>query len=117
MAATLKSLWLIGVAALALSACQPTSRSAASFKAIDITGADYARELNLPDAHGAGRTLLDFKGKVTVVFFGFTQCPDVCPTTLLELAKVKKALPRHAAPSPESEPQFGRHATRHVQRR
>ena len=92
MAATLKSLWLIGVAALALSACQPTSRSAASFKAIDITGADYARELNLPDAHGAGRTLLDFKGKVTVVFFGFTQCPDVCPTTLLELAKVKKAL-------------------------
>jgi protein SCO1/2 len=62
------------------------------FKAIDITGADYARELNLPDAHGKARTLADFKGKVVVVFFGYTQCPDVCPTTMLELAAVKKAL-------------------------
>lgn len=63
-----------------------------TFKGVDITGADYARELNLPDADGKPRTLADFKGKVTVVFFGYTQCPDVCPTTLLELAQVKKAL-------------------------
>lgn len=62
------------------------------FKGIDITGADYARELALPDADGKPRTLADFKGKVTVVFFGYTQCPDVCPTTLLELAAVRKAL-------------------------
>lgn len=66
--------------------------AAAAFKGIDITGADYARELSLPDADGRQRTLAEFKGKVVVVFFGFTQCPDVCPTTLLELAEVKKRL-------------------------
>jgi protein SCO1/2 len=66
--------------------------SAEPFKAIDITGADYARELNLSDTEGKPRSLADFKGKLVVVFFGFTQCPDVCPTTMLELASVKKAL-------------------------
>lgn len=64
----------------------------ASFNSIDITGADYARELNLPDADGKPRTLADFKGKVTFVFFGFTQCPDVCPTAMVEIAAIKKAL-------------------------
>jgi protein SCO1 len=64
----------------------------AAFKAVDITGADYAKELDLPDADGRRRKLADFKGKVTVVFFGYTQCPDVCPTTLVELAQVRKAL-------------------------
>jgi protein SCO1 len=63
-----------------------------SFKGIDITGADYARELQMTDGDGRQRNLAEFKGKVVVVFFGFTQCPDVCPTTLLELASVKKAL-------------------------
>lgn len=63
-----------------------------SFKGIDITGAPYAQRLELPDTAGQPRSLADFKGKVTVVFFGFTQCPDVCPTTLLELAQAKKAL-------------------------
>ena len=62
------------------------------FKAIDITGADYARELELPDTDGKMRRLTEFKGKLTVVFFGFTHCPDVCPTTLMELAAVRKAL-------------------------
>jgi protein SCO1/2 len=66
--------------------------SGGSFKSIDITGADYARELNLPDADGRPRSLAEFQGKVTVVFFGFTQCPDVCPTTMAELATIKKAL-------------------------
>jgi len=81
-------------AALALAGCdRPGSAPAAeSFQAIDITGAEYARELSLTDADGRRRTLGDFKGKVTVVFFGYTQCPDVCPTTMLELAQVKKAL-------------------------
>ena len=66
--------------------------SKASFKGVDITGADYAKELNLPDADGKMRTLGDFKGKVTVIFFGYTQCPDVCPTTLAELAAARKLL-------------------------
>jgi len=64
----------------------------AAFKGVDITGADYAHELDLPDVDGRRRHLADFKGKITVVFFGYTQCPDVCPTTMLELAQVKKEL-------------------------
>jgi protein SCO1 len=63
-----------------------------SFKAIDITGAEYAQGLELSDPEGRRRTLAEFKGKVVVVFFGFTHCPDVCPTTLVELAAVKKQL-------------------------
>lgn len=78
------------VVALALTACDRFG--SAAFKAIDITGADYARELTLPDIEGRQRTLAEFKGKVVVVFFGFTHCPDVCPTTLVELAAVKRAL-------------------------
>lgn len=62
------------------------------FKGVDITGAEYGRKLDLPDADGQPRSLADFKGKVTVVFFGYTQCPDVCPATMVELAQVKKAL-------------------------
>ncbi len=81
-----------GLAAWALAGCERGTPAAPSFKAVDITGADYARDFNLPDVDGRRRTLADFKGRVTVVFFGFTQCPDVCPTTLLELATVKKAL-------------------------
>lgn len=64
----------------------------APFKGIDITGATYARELHLTDMNGQPRTLADFKGKVLVVFFGYVQCPDVCPTTLAELAAVKQQL-------------------------
>ena len=78
-------------AVLPLMGCDKLSDPSA-FKAIDITGADYAQGLDLPDADGKRRTLADFKGKVTLVFFGYTQCPDVCPTTMLELAEVKKTL-------------------------
>lgn len=66
--------------------------AAKGFHSIDITGADYGRALSLPDQNGKVRTLADFKGKVTVVFFGFTQCPDVCPTTMAELAQIKQSL-------------------------
>ena len=82
---------LLALPLLGLSACDREG-SAASFKAVDITGADYASGFDLTDADGQRRRLTDFAGKVTVVFFGFTHCPDVCPTTLLELAAVKKAL-------------------------
>ena len=91
--------WLVlAVVAPLLAACDrlpslPALPAAkASFSGIDITGAEYAKELSLPDADGKPRTLADFKGKVTVVFFGYTQCPDVCPTTLLEVAQARKLL-------------------------
>ncbi|MES2633145.1 MAG: SCO family protein [Pseudomonadota bacterium] len=62
------------------------------FKSIDLTGADYAKDFQLPDQNGQVRTLKDFKGKIVVLFFGYTQCPDVCPTTLAELAQAKGLL-------------------------
>ena len=72
-----------------LSACADKK---AAFHSVDITGAAYAQDFSLPDADGKTRTIKDFAGKVVVVFFGFTQCPDVCPTTLAEVSAVKKAL-------------------------
>jgi protein SCO1/2 len=77
------------LSAAALVACSP---DAPSYSGIDITGADYAQGFDLPDHNGQRRTLADFKGKVVVVFFGFTQCPDVCPTSMAELAQVKQQL-------------------------
>jgi protein SCO1/2 len=81
----------LGLAGALLAGCE-RGPAPPSFNAIDITGAEYARDFDLTDASGQRRRLADFKGKVTVVFFGYTQCPDVCPTTLLELAQVKQAL-------------------------
>jgi protein SCO1 len=63
-----------------------------TFHFTDITGAEFARRLELPDSDGTPRSLADWKGKVTVVFFGYTQCPDVCPTTMAELAQIRKLL-------------------------
>ena len=92
---------VLGAAALLLAAAGCGERGAsgaasggpkASFKSIDITGAEYARKLELPDADGKARSLNEFKGKVVVVFFGYTQCPDVCPTTMAELSQVRRAL-------------------------
>ena len=84
---------LAGAAAVACvaltSAC---SEKTQSFGAIDITGADYARDFALTDHNGQPRTLKDFAGKVVVMFFGYTQCPDVCPTSMAELAEVKRLL-------------------------
>ena len=72
-----------------ISAC---SEQKPQFKAVDITGADYAKDFSLTDHNGQRRTLADFKGKIVVTFFGYTQCPDVCPTTMAEMAEVKKML-------------------------
>ena len=87
-----RRLTLLAAAALAGCSRGDGPKPAVPFKGIDITGADYARQLDLPDADGKPRHLSDFKGKVTVVFFGYTQCPDVCPTTMIELAQVKQQL-------------------------
>jgi protein SCO1 len=80
--------WLF-VGVLSITACSP---SKPEFNAIDLTGADYAQGFELVDPFGQRRQLSDFKGKVVVVFFGFTQCPDFCPTTLNEWVQVKKSL-------------------------
>lgn len=86
----------LGTAALAggalLTACFDKKGQALQFRGVDVTGADYARDLPLTDHNGQARSMKDFAGKVVVVFFGFTQCPDVCPTAMAELAEVKKAL-------------------------
>ena len=90
---TRRALLVAGAVSLLLAGCDKLGLSVpsgAAFKGVDITGADY--QYALPDQNGQMRTPADFKGKVTVVFFGFTQCPDVCPTTLAELAQVKKSL-------------------------
>ena len=73
----------------ALGACSPDKPA---FKGVDITGADYAKDFALSDARGQTRSLKDFAGRAVVVFFGYTQCPDVCPTTLQELQEVKRLL-------------------------
>ena len=72
-----------------LTAC---SEDRPSFSSVDVTGANYAKDLAMTDHHGNARRVSDFKGKVVVVFFGYTQCPDVCPASMAELAEVKKAL-------------------------
>jgi protein SCO1/2 len=79
---------------LALVACGDKGASASKvvFANTDITGLDYGKGFSLTDHTGTPRTLADFKGKVVLVFFGFTQCPDVCPTTLTEMAGVMKQL-------------------------
>ena len=83
---------LTALTALALAGCQKGGPDKPAFKGVDLTGAEYARTLNLTDQDGRARSLADFKGKVLVVFFGYTQCPDVCPTTMAEVAEVKKSL-------------------------
>jgi len=79
----------LGAAALLLAACQPNKLS---FSSVDVTGVDYGKGFALSDHNGQVRHLTDFAGKVVVMFFGYTQCPDVCPATMIELAQVKKLL-------------------------
>lgn len=86
----LQRLLAAALTATALAGCDRTSRP--TFKAIDVTGAPWGRELSLTDHNGKPRTLADFAGKVVVVFFGYTQCPDVCPTTLAALREVREKL-------------------------
>jgi protein SCO1/2 len=74
---------------LALFACSPDKPR---FQSIDLTGANYALDFQLPDTQDHMRSLADFKGKVVLVFFGYTQCPDFCPTTLSEMVQVKHDL-------------------------
>ena len=81
------ALW-VGAAGI-FSACSPKGPK---FQGVDLTGAEYGRDLPLTDQFGKERSIKDFAGKVVVVFFGYTQCPDVCPTSMSELAEVKRWL-------------------------
>jgi protein SCO1 len=78
---------------VSLAACDKLpGKQHASFQNTDVTGLDYAKGFALTDHTGKPRRLADFKGKVVVVFFGYTQCPDVCPTTMAEMASVMQKL-------------------------
>ena len=83
---------LIGALAAALLGGCGGAAEAPKFKLADVTGASFGKALDLTGHDGKPRTLADFRGKVVVVFFGFTHCPDVCPTTLVDMAQVVKAL-------------------------
>jgi protein SCO1/2 len=80
---------IVASAALALAACSP---GGPKFETTDITGAGFGRDFALIDHTGAPRTLADYRGKAVVMFFGFTQCPDVCPTALAMVAEAKRKL-------------------------
>ena len=80
--------------AFALAGCVP---SEPGFKNTDVTGADCCKDFRLTDHNGKVRTLADFRGKAVVVFFGYTQCPDVCPTTMMEMTAVLQQLGADAA--------------------
>jgi protein SCO1/2 len=80
----------IAATAVALAAC--SGPPDISFHATDITGAEYGKALALTDHRGAPRALADFRGKVVTIFFGYTQCPDVCPTSLATMAEVMRQL-------------------------
>ena len=86
-----RTLMALGVAAAAwgMVGC---GQDKPAFRGVDITGADYAQGWSLSDQNGQVRTLKDFAGKAVVVFFGYTQCPDVCPTALQEMAQAKQLL-------------------------
>ncbi len=81
---------VLAATALLLGGCSDSAKP--GFTSIDLTGADYAKDFALTDHNGQARTLKDYQGKIVVMFFGYTQCPDVCPTSMTELVAVKKLL-------------------------
>jgi protein SCO1/2 len=80
--------WSIIICSLLLAGCD----GAPKFRSTDITGVDYGTALALTDHNGRPRTLADFRGRAVVLFFGFTHCPDVCPTTLADVSQAMKQL-------------------------
>ncbi|MGZ3157496.1 MAG: SCO family protein [Burkholderiaceae bacterium] len=86
----MRAILLVFAMVFLLAACD--QKQPVVFKNTDVTGLDYAKDFALTDHTGKARTLADFKGKVVAIFFGYTQCPDVCPTTMSEMASVMKQL-------------------------
>lgn len=89
MLTTISRFSCAAIAVLALGACDG---GPPKFKGTDITGVEYGRTLELIDHHGKLRRLEDFRGKAVVLFFGFTHCPDVCPTTLADAAQALRQI-------------------------
>jgi protein SCO1/2 len=85
--------WSITICSLLVAACDGEPK----FRSTDITGVEYGKRLELADPAGRTRRLEDFRGKVVVLFFGFTQCPDVCPTTMVDIATALQSLGADAA--------------------
>jgi protein SCO1/2 len=86
---TVLALALAPLLAAAVAGCQ---KAPVAYTGMDITGAEYARDFALKDPEGRVRTLADFRGQAVVLFFGFTQCPDVCPTALARAAEIRRLL-------------------------
>jgi protein SCO1/2 len=85
--------FIVAALAVLIAGCNRAGDAAApGFRGIDLTGAPYGRNFRLTDADGRERTLADYKGKAVLMYFGFVQCPDVCPTALIRAAKVKQLL-------------------------
>jgi len=85
--------FIVAALAVLLGGCNRAGDAAApGFRGIDLTGAAYGRDFRLTDADGRARSLADYKGKAVLLYFGFTQCPDVCPTALIRAADVRKLL-------------------------
>jgi protein SCO1 len=96
---TIKSIAATAVITTATTLFTACTEKKIAFKAVDITGADYAKDFAadgaMLDHNGKPRSIKDFAGKIVVLFFGFTQCPDVCPTSMAELAEAKKLLEKN----------------------
>jgi protein SCO1/2 len=88
----------VATLALALAGCKDLFAPAKSpFHGVDVTGADMGADFQLKDHNGRERSLADFRGKTVAIFFGYTHCPDVCPTTLSDMANALQLLGPHAA--------------------
>jgi protein SCO1/2 len=92
--AAARTLWLALLTSLSiLSGCKPTTDTAVpAFRGLDITGVNYGKDFRLTDADGRERSLADFKGQAVMLYFGFVQCPDVCPTALARAVETRRLL-------------------------
>jgi protein SCO1/2 len=86
------AVWKAGIVVLLAAGLFACGKPAPQFQSVDITGADYAHDFHLTDAAGQAKSLADYRGKIVLLFFGYTQCPDVCPTTMADLKNVMQML-------------------------
>jgi protein SCO1 len=95
----MKANWITGLMLILVlsvaSGCKQESQTV-KFTSTDITGVDFAKDFQLTDHTGKLRTIADFKGKVVVMFFGYTHCPDVCPTTMSDMTQALGLLGKDA---------------------